>query len=153
MTIGASATRIDLLDVTSGHSSEPAHSTLSPNTTTSSPILRIGAAFVEQFPAIHLIDTPDIRIRRGVNRGPDGAFVSSNIPHKAVALVCFTPNAKGISVRDNPDDEAVVGTLDFEMIVQAEDPSTYSFLHITTREGQAGWVKRTDIRWLPCPII
>ena len=153
VTIGVSATRIDLLDVTTGHTPESTHSALSLHATASSPILRIGAAFVEQFPAIHLIDTPDIPIRRGVNRGPDGAFVSPSIPHKAVALVCFGPNTKGISVRDNPDDEAAVGTLDFEMIVQAEDPSTYSFLHITTREGQADWVKRTDIRWLPCPIV
>ena len=152
VTIGASATRIDLLDVTTGYIAEPTHSTLSANAMACSPILRIGAAFVKQFPGFHLIDTPEIPIRRRVNRGLDGAFVSPNIPHRAMPLICFAPNAKGIPIRDNPGDEAVVGTLDFEMIVQVEDPSTYSFLHITTREGQAGWVKRTDIRWLPCPV-
>jgi hypothetical protein len=103
-----------------------------------------------------------------VNRGLDAETVTPNIPRimgattsgnmttvaaKTAALVCYAPNAKGVSVRDNPDSDTVVGTLDSELIVQEEDPSTYLFLHITTREGRAGWVKRTDVRWIPCPIV
>ena len=163
VTVGASATRIDLLDVTTGHTSWPTHSTSSYDAATSSPISHIGAAFVDQFPAIRLIGTPDIPIRR-VNRGLDAETVTPDISRimatttsgnmtAAAALVCYAPNAKGVSVRDNPDSDTVVGTLDSELIVQEEDPSTYLFLHIATREGRAGWVKRTDVRWIPCPIV
>jgi hypothetical protein len=167
VTVGASATRIDLLDVMTGQTSWLTHSTSSHDVVTSSPILHIGAAFVDRFPAIRLISTPDIPIRR-VNRGLDAETVTSNIPRlmapttagamttaagKTTALVCYAPNAKGVSVRDNPESDTIVGTLDSELIVQEEDPSTYLFLHITTREGRAGWVKRTDVRWIPCPIV
>ena len=167
VTVGPSATRIDLLDVTTGHTSWPTHSTSSHDAARSSPISHIGAAFVDRFPAIRLVSTPDIPIRR-VNRGLDAETVTQNIPRimgattsgnmttvaaKTAALVCYAPNAKGVSVRDNPDSDTVVGTLDSELIVQEEDPSTYLFLHITTREGRAGWVKRTDVRWILCPIV
>ena len=167
VTVGPSATRVDLLDVMTGHTSWPMHSTSSHDAAAASPISHIGAAFVDRFPAIRLISTPDIPIRR-VNRGLDAETVTQNIPRimgattsgnmttvaaKTAALVCYAPNAKGVSVRDNPDSDTVVGTLDSELIVQEEDPSTYLFLHITTREGRAGWVKRTDVRWIPCPIV
>jgi hypothetical protein len=103
-----------------------------------------------------------------VNRGLDAETVTPNIPHimaattsgnmttaaaKTAALICYAPTTTGVSVRDNPDSDTVVGTLDMELIVHEEDPSTYLFLHITTREGRAGWVKRTDVRWIPCPIV
>src|SRR6185295_314253 len=167
VTIGASATRIDLLDVTTGHTSWPTHSISSDDAATSSPISSIGAAFVDRFPAIRLVSTPDIPIRK-VNRGSDAETVTPNIPRimaattsgnmttvaaKTATLVCYAPTAKGISVRDNPDGDTVVDTLDLELIVQEEDPSTYLFLHSTTRDGRAGWVKRTDVRWIPCPIV
>ena len=165
VTVGASATRIDLLDVTTGHTSWPKHSTSSYDAQTSSPISRIGASFVDRFPAIRLISTPDIPIRR-VNRGLDTETVTPTISMTATtsdhmttvggntaALVCYAPITNGVSVRDNPDSDTVVGTLGLELIVHEEDPSTYVFLHITTREGRAGWVKRTDVRWIPCPIV
>jgi hypothetical protein len=167
VTVGVSATRIDLLDVTTGHTSWPTHSTSSHDAAKSSPILRIGVAFVDRFPAIRLISTPDIPIRR-MNRGLDAETVTPNIPRimavptsgnmtaigaKTAALVCYAANTKGVSVRDKPNSDTVVGTLDLELIVHEEDPSTYLFLHITTREGLAGWVKRTDVRWIPCPIV
>ena len=37
--------------------------------------------------------------------------------------------------------------------VREKDPGTYSFLRSTTRDGRAGWVTRTEVRWLPCPIV
>ena len=166
VTIGAGATRIDLLDVTTGHTAWPTHSTGSHQPAESSAISRIGAAFVDRFPEIRPISTPDIPIRT-VNRASTAETVAPNISHmmpattsgniptaaaKTAALVCYAPNAKGISVRDNPHSDTVVGTLDLDLIVQEEGPSTYLFLHITTREGRAGWVKRTDVRWIPCPI-
>jgi len=123
VTVGPSATRIDLLDVTTGHTSWPTHSTSSHDAARSSPISHIGAAFVDRFPAIRLVSTPDIPIRR-VNRGLDAETVTPNIPRimgattsgnmttvaaKTAALVCYAPNAKGVSVRDNPDSDTVVG--------------------------------------------
>ncbi len=58
-------------------------------------------------------------------------------------------DANSISVRDSPGSDAIVGALDLDMIVQGEASSTAGFLHRTIREGRAGLVKRTDVRWLP----
>ena len=103
-----------------------------------------------------------------MNRSLDAETVTPNIPRimaattfgtmttvaaKIAALVCYAPNAKGVSVQDNPESDIVVGTLNSKLIMQEEDPSTYLFLHITTRGGRAGWIKRTDVRWIPCLIV
>lgn len=70
----------------------------------------------------------------------------------AVPLVCFAPRTGPISVWTDPDSSMAVATLNTELIVDAESPISTGYVHVETREGVAGWVQRSDLRWKPCPI-
>ena len=66
-------------------------------------------------------------------------------------LVCFAPRTPSLSV-PGPDDSRTVDTLKTELIVDVERPINTGYVHVETRDGVAGWVKRSDVRWTPCPI-
>lgn len=70
----------------------------------------------------------------------------------AAPLVCFASRTGSISVRTDPDSSMAVATLNTELIVDVESPVSTGYVHVETREGVAGWVKRSDLRWQPCPI-
>ena len=70
----------------------------------------------------------------------------------AAPLVCFAPRTGPISVRTDPDSSMAVATLNTELIVDVESPISTGYVHVETREGVAGWVKRSDLRWESCPI-
>lgn len=163
-----SVTRVYLTDATTGEPRGSAHRYPFQETAESSPINLIGGILTERLPGIHPRQPPDILIHRTsystlekaatIEEGPgyaEGETANGNHDSTAHTMpaVCFSPKAKGIAVRGNPGSNTVVGTLDSELIVQEEDTSKNSFLHITTREGRNGWVKRSDVRWTPCPIV
>jgi hypothetical protein len=166
--IGNSETRIYLVDTTTAEIRGSAHSDPFQESAESSPINLIGGVLTERLPGIHPLQPPDIPFHRmsystlekaaAAKEGPGHAVGETadgdhNVRAHATPLVCFAPKAKGIAVSDNPGSNLVVGRLDKELIVQNENPSRNSFLHITTREGLHGWVKRSDVRWTPCPIV
>ncbi|MEO6544393.1 MAG: hypothetical protein ABIP05_10135, partial [Nitrospiraceae bacterium] len=143
------------------------HTTLSHEDMDASFIARIGKALTERLRGIRSLHAADIPIRRTVYRTHDtkaettesfkstGEAARINRPDMtahALPAVCFTPKSTGIALRDNTGSNEVIGTLDSELIVQEDDPGRNSFLHVTTREGQRGWVKRNDVRWTSCPI-
>lgn len=70
----------------------------------------------------------------------------------AVPLVCFAPRTDSVSVRTGPDGSVAVDTINRGLIVDVESPVHTDYVHVETREGVAGWVKRSDLRWQPCPI-
>ena len=70
----------------------------------------------------------------------------------AVPLVCFVPRTQSISIQTDPDSSMAADTLNTELIVDVESPISTGYVHVETREGVAGWVKRSDLRWTPCPI-
>jgi len=164
---GDTATRIYLIDATTGATGRSAHTTLSHEGMDASFIARIGEALRERLADLQPVHAPNIPIRRTAYRTHDtkaettdgfkstGEAARINRPDMtahALPVVCFTPKATGIAVRDNPGNNEVISTLDSELIVQEDDPSRNLFLHVTTREGQRGWVKRSDVRWTSCPI-
>jgi hypothetical protein len=163
-----SVTRVYLTDAKTGETRGVAGSNPSYETMEPSSIVRIGGALTEQLPGFHSVDAPDILVRRisasafeakatttEESIRAEGVIADGkhNIAAHVMPVVCFSPKAAGIAVRENPGSNTVVGTLDSELIVQEEDPSKNSFLHITTQEGRSGWVKRSDVRWTPCPIV
>ena len=166
--VGNSVTRVYLTDATTGEPRGLAGSNPSHKAVEQSSIALIGGALTEQLPGIRPVPAPDVLIRRtsasvleanatipeGSSR-TEGETADSNhgITAHAMPLVCFAPKANGIAVSDNPGSNLVVGRLGKELIVQDENPSRNSFLQITTREGLRGWVKRSDVRWTPCPIV
>ncbi|MDP1948865.1 MAG: hypothetical protein Q8L77_15335 [Nitrospirota bacterium] len=165
--VGGTATRIYLTDATTGATGGSAHTTLSHEDMDASFIARIGKALTERLPGIRSLHAADIPIRRTVYRTHDtkaettesfksteeaARIDSPDMTAHALPAVCFTPKSTGIALRDNTGSDQVIGTLDSELIVQEDDPGRNSFLHVTTREGQRGWVKRGDVRWASCPI-
>ncbi len=127
----------------------------------------IGVALIERLPGIHLVEPPVVP-NHGMSDSTGGVEVTASgdlargessvaVYHKdasihASPVVCFSPKENGTAVREHPGSNRVVGTLGSDLILQEEDPSKNSFLHVTTREGRNGWVKRSDVRWIPCPL-
>jgi len=165
--VGDTATRIYLIDATTGATGGSAHTTLSHEGMDASFIARIGEALRERLADLQPVHAPNIPIRRTAYRphdtkaetmeglkstGEAARIDSPDMTTHALPAVCFTPKIIGIAVRDNLGSNEVIGTLDLELIVQEDDPGRNSFLDVTTREGQRGWVKRGDVRWTSCPI-
>jgi hypothetical protein len=163
-----SVTRVYLTDAITGEPRGSAGSNPSHEAVERSLIARIGGALTEQLPGIHPVRAPDILISRtsasvleanaaipedSSRTEGETAYGNHDSTAHTMPLVCFAPKANGIAVSANPGSNLVVGRLDTELIVQDENPSRNSFLQITTREGLRGWVKRSDVRWTPCPIV
>lgn len=140
---------------------------LAPKPAESLLLSHIGAALIEGLPDIHLIAQPGVSVHDtsdstgNAAMRPSGDLVrgesSPASGHKdtsihAFPVVCFSPKENGTVVREHPGSNRVVGSLGSDLIVQEEDPSKNSFLHVTTREGRIGWVKRSEVRWTPCPV-
>ena len=70
----------------------------------------------------------------------------------AVPLVCFVPRTPSLSVQTGPAGGMTVETLKTELIVDVESPINTGYVHVETQDGVAGWVKRSEVRWTPCPI-
>lgn len=138
----------------------------SPEVAKSIRLSQIGKGLVERLPEAHVIGRSNIPVERISNHSSLAETATSEgLPRSeetAVAgygdtgihaspLVCFSPKQNSTVVRDHPGG-TMVGTLHSDLIVQEEDPSKSSFLRVTTQEGRAGWVKRSDVRWTPCPV-
>lgn len=161
-------TRIYLAEAAAG---KAADGPFSHEAIASSVISRIGTALAKRLPEIYPVDGPRIPIHRttGPNSatgGPpsddladdlarakeaDAADRNDRIVH-ATPVVCFAPKEKDPVVREYPGSDGIAGTLNSDLIVQEEDIGKDSFLHVTTREGRVGWIKRSDVRWALCPI-
>jgi len=89
---------------------------------------------------------------RGRTQSMDIEDRSAEAGFTAVPLVCFAPRADSISVRTDPEGRMAVDRLNSELIVDVESPINTDYVHVETRGGVAGWVKRSDVRWTPCPI-
>lgn len=70
----------------------------------------------------------------------------------AVPLVCFARRSEPTSFRTDPDSSMAVDILNTELIVEVESPISTGYVHVETRKGASGWVKRSDLQWKPCPI-
>ena len=88
----------------------------------------------------------------GAAKSMDSMERSAGPGSAAAPLVCFAPRTGPISVRTDPDSSMAVATLNTELIVDVESPVSTGYVHVETREGVAGWVKRSDLRWESCPI-
>lgn len=127
----------------------------------------IAEDLTKRLPDIHPLKAPKILVRRTSDLPPEPRRTVAADPGKpeeaglentptaiahALPLICFSPKTKGLAVRGNPGSDVVVATLDSELIVQEDNAPKNSFLHITTPGGRSGWVKRSEVRWTPCPI-
>lgn len=67
-------------------------------------------------------------------------------------LVCLSPKYESASVRAARGEGLVITTLDRDSIMAVVEPVDATYFRVKTENGTAGWVKRADVRRLPCPI-
>ena len=157
------ATRVYLAEAATG---DPTLFSLSREVAEPIRLSEIGKGLVRRLPEAYAIETSNVPVERISNRsGPAETTSADSLPHSeetaatgpsdveihASPLVCFSPKQGSTVVRDHPGG-TMVGTLSSDLIVQKEDPSKNSFLRVTTQEGRAGWIKRSEVRWTPCPV-
>jgi hypothetical protein len=88
----------------------------------------------------------------GAARDEESKGRSAGTGSAAVPLVCFAPRTEFLSLHTDPDSSRVAITLYTDLIVDVESPVNTDYVYVETREGVAGWVRRSDLRWKPCPI-
>ncbi|MGH7233225.1 MAG: hypothetical protein ACREJU_17980 [Nitrospiraceae bacterium] len=67
-------------------------------------------------------------------------------------LVCLAPKRESALIRSQPEGGRVVKILDPGSILAVPEPIDSNFFHVRTAGGSSGWVNRSDVRRLPCPI-
>jgi len=140
----------------------------SPETRESLLLSQIATALTERLPEAHAIEGLNIPIYRTSQPSvyaktteaidPPLAEHVTTAGHSSTSalaspVVCFSPKEHVTVVREHPGSDMIIGTLDSDLIVQEDPPGKNSFLNVTTREGRIGWVKRSDVRWTPCPVV
>lgn len=132
----------------------------------SSAILSVGHLLLERLSGGHSIGNPAavtevsgflpeshlVAEEEGTARSRHSNVQGAGAGSTAVPLVCFAPRIQSISVRTASGSSIAVDTLNTELIVGVESPINTGYVHVETHEGVAGWVKRSDLRWMPCPI-
>ncbi len=66
--------------------------------------------------------------------------------------VCLAPKRESITVISQPGEGSVVGTLHSGAVLIAAEPVHFSYFRVETEEGPIGWVNRSDVERLACPI-
>lgn len=67
-------------------------------------------------------------------------------------LVCLAPRHESATVRAQPGAGPVVAVLVADSLTAVAEPVDASYVRVETERGVAGWVNRSDVRRLPCPI-
>jgi hypothetical protein len=67
-------------------------------------------------------------------------------------LACFAPRHEAAAVRTQQGGGTVIQVLDQSSLMAVAEPIDAAYFRVKTTEGLAGWVNRSDVRRLPCPI-
>lgn len=159
------STRVYLAEANTGDST---FLSASPESRESLLLSQIGLALMERLPEMHAIERVNIPIYRTSNSSEYAEATEAANPDRAEQVtaagysdtsvhaspvVCFSPKEHVTVIREHPGSNIIIGTLSSDLIVQEEAPGKNSFLNVTTQEGRIGWVKRSDVRWTPCPVV
>ena len=67
-------------------------------------------------------------------------------------LVCLAPRQGPAPVRSARGEGPVITVLDSGALITVAEPVDAAYFRVETEGGAAGWVRRADVRRLPCPI-
>ena len=67
-------------------------------------------------------------------------------------LVCLAPRHEAAAVRTQHGRGIVIQVLEQGSLVAVDESVDAAYFRVMTTEGLAGWVNRSDVRRLPCPI-
>lgn len=67
-------------------------------------------------------------------------------------LVCVGPAGESLAVQSQPEGGAVLRVLGPGSLLAIEEPVDSAYLRVRVQGGQTGWIRRSDVRRLLCPI-
>ena len=67
-------------------------------------------------------------------------------------LVCLAPRYEAAAVRTQHGGGPVIQVLERGSLTVADESVDAAYFRVKTTEGLAGWVNRSDVRRLPCPV-
>jgi hypothetical protein len=76
-------------------------------------------------------------------------------PQKALAalpLVCLAPKDHAAILQSQPGGGKVVGTVELGAILAVAEPLDTSYFKVESERGPAGWISRSEVERLPCPV-
>lgn len=73
-------------------------------------------------------------------------------PVAAVALACFGPARGATVIRSQDHGEKVLEILSPGALIVVPETLHYAYLQVKTSEGVTGWVRRSDVQRVPCPV-
>jgi hypothetical protein len=70
----------------------------------------------------------------------------------ALPLVCLAPKDHAATLQSQPGGGRVVGTVEMGSVLAVAEPLDTSYFKVETERGSAGWVSRSEVTRLPCPV-
>ena len=70
----------------------------------------------------------------------------------ALPLVCLAPKDHAAMLQSQPGGGRVLGTVEMGSVLAVAEPLDTSYFKVQTEHGSAGWISRSEVTRLPCPV-
>ena len=70
----------------------------------------------------------------------------------ALPLVCLAPKDHAAMLQSQPGGGRVLGTVEMGSVLAVAEPLDTSYFKVETERGSAGWISRSEVTRLPCPL-
>jgi hypothetical protein len=70
----------------------------------------------------------------------------------AIPLVCLAPKDHAAMLQSQPGGGKVIGTMEMGSVTAVDEPLDTSYFKVETERGSAGWISRSEVTRLPCPV-
>ena len=70
----------------------------------------------------------------------------------ATPLVCLAPKDHAAMLQSRPGGGRVIGTVEMGSVMAVAESLDTSYFKVETERGSAGWISRSDVTRLPCPV-
>lgn len=70
----------------------------------------------------------------------------------ALPLVCLAPKDHAATLQSQPGGGKVIGTVEMGSVMAVDEPLDTSYFKVETERGSAGWISRSEVTRLPCPV-
>jgi hypothetical protein len=70
----------------------------------------------------------------------------------AIPLVCLAPKDHAAMLQSQPGGGKVLGTVEMGSVMAVDEPLDTSYFKVETARGSAGWISRSEVTRLPCPV-
>jgi len=74
-----------------------------------------------------------------------------NVP-ATLPLVCLAPKNHAAMLQSQPGGGRVLGTVEMGSVLAVAEPLDASYFKVETARGSAGWISRSEVTRLPCPV-